>query len=533
MSKKVTKGYKGRKGVLKGMEKAWEAVAPTLGAVGLNALIEFPGLDPVESDDGKTVLMNLEFKDRHEQMGLQILRKGANRTSEEGGDGTATTSCVVTATVTEAIKAVGKDDSKVREIRERIESGFQEAIAELSKIKHDVHEDDIEQIAKISSLDPEVAKLISETIKIVGVNGEVRVERSSKIGYSKEVVKGAKFDKGFISHYFVTDVEKQECVLENPYIVVVDRKISTNEQVRSIMESISASGNPNVLFIADDVDSLALATLIQNNSTVTIVTPQGQKQGTYNIACVRNPYTASRARDFLMDIAALTGGTMISEQAGMRLDTATVDLCGTAEKVVVTQTHTTIIGGKGGPQLEERIKAIEKSIEETTSEYEKMMLEERLACLTGGIGIIRVGTYTDTEFNAKKLKFDNAINAAQSALQEGIVAGGGVALYHVSTKVKEPIFSEALKAPFNQMLENSGMLRRSWWQKLLGLYSSTEEPENGEIGYNFKTKGRTNMFDAGIIDSFKVTRLVLEAAKERAQSAISYGTVITIEDEDK
>lgn len=523
-NKEISQGHEARLKIKAGIDKACDAVRPTLGPVGMTAFIEFPGLDPIECDDGVTILKNLEFKDHYENVGLQMLRKAALRTSMEGGDGTATTTVLTQSLITEAFREVANDSSRIREVKERLDSGLSQTLAELSKLKREVTEDDIECIAAISSLDPEVAKLIAEIIKEIGVNGVVTVEKSSKHGYSSEIVKGARFDKGLISPFFINDHETQSTVLENPFIVLVDRKISTNQQILSLLNSIG-TGN-HILIIATDVDSVALGSLTLN-----------AQNGLATIACVQNPYQASRSRDFLFDMAALTGATVISEEMGMKLDEATAALCGRAEKVVVNRYTTTIIGGKPSDGLESRVKSIQGEIESTTSEYQKLMLEERLAQLTGGIGVIRVGAYTDTEFNAKKYKFENAINATQAALQEGIVAGGGTALAKISMKVSEPIFRKTLAAPLAQMAINAGMdsyeavSETREWRDYSGSINAMEEPDYEERGYNFKTKEFVNMFDAGIIDPFKVTRLALESATAITKSIIGMETAIVIEDE--
>jgi len=502
-----------------GIDKATKAVAPTLGAVGMTALIEWPGLDPIVADDGVTILKSLEFEDAHENMGLYMLRKAAIRTSTEGGDGTATTTVLTQALVQEAFKEIANDSSKTREVKERLQKGLEEALAALKEIKREVTEDDIEKIAAISSLDPEVARLIAEVIKDVGIDGVVTVERGAQLGYSKEVVKGARFDKGLISPFFINDHEHKQTVLEDAYIVLVDRKISTNEQILSLLNSIGTG--KDILFIATDVDSVALGTLAQN--AVNKVA---------DIACVRNPYTASPSRDFLFDMAALTGATVISEEMGMMLDKATVEVCGRAEKVIVTRDTTTIIGGKGDPT--ERIAAIQKEIEGTTSEYQKGMLEDRLAALTGGIGVIRVGAYTDPEFNAKKYKFENGINATQAALQEGIIIGGGAALAKISEGVLDPMFQKSLIAPIKQMAENAGLE----WYQVLEMVRGTETNEFGSevqtnIGFNFVSCEPVDMFDAGIIDPFKVTRLALESAVSIASMLVGMETAITVKKDEK
>lgn len=527
MSKEISFGNEGRFKVKKGIDKAFESVAPTLGAIGMASMIDFEGLDPLISDDGKTILLHLDFKDKYENAGLKMLRKAALRTSTEGGDGTATTTVLTHAFITEVFKEVAKDASKTQEIKKRLENGLKETIAELSEMKREVKEDDIERIATISSLDSEVAKLIATVIKEIGVNGVITVEKGSKIGYSHEVVKGARFDRGIIAPYFINDFEKEQCILENPYIALIDRKVSINEQINSLMNSVEKSGNRSILIIADDVDSIALATLIQNNKTVATVGQDGKrKQGTFDIACVKNPYNASRGKDFLFDLAALTGATVMSEEAGMKINEMTVTQCGKAQKVIVTKDTCTIIGGSSSEALNERIKGIETKIAETTSEYEKNMLEERLASLTGGIGVIRVGTYTDTDFQAKKLKFDNAINATQAALQEGIVIGGGAALAKVSCLMSDKIFARALIQPIKIMAINAGDENG---------HDAVQTVMNAdkEWGINFVTNKACNMFEAGIIDPFKVTRLALESAVSVATSLLVASSVIVNEVEDK
>lgn len=527
MSKEIKFSKEARMKIKAGIDKACDAVRPTLGAVGMSAVIEYPGLEPIDCDDGVTILKNLDFKDHYENIGLEKIRKAALRTSVEGGDGTATTTVLTQALVAEAFKQIENDSSKIREVRERLAKGLEQTINELSKIKREVKEEDIERIATISSLDPEVAKVIAEIIKEVGINGVITVEKGAQLGYSKEVVKGARFDKGLISPFFVNHQETTSCVLNNPYIVLVDRVISTNEQILPLLNSIGTG--KDILFIADNVQSVALGTLAYN-----------AQNKIANIACVSNPYSASRARDFLFDMAALTGGKVISEEMGMKLDEATVMLCGRAEKVIVTKDTTTIIGGRPSEALEDRIKSIEDQIAGTTSEYAKNILEERLAQLTGGIGVVRVGAYTDAEFNAKKYKFENAINATQAALQEGIITGGGTALAQVSRKITEPMFKNTLMAPIRQMTKNAGMFdKKKWWEfwkkpsvdkTVSNMLFTFDTLSPYDYGCDFRLKKQVNMFTAGIIDPFKVTRLALESATAIAMSLVSTEVAIVAEE---
>lgn len=505
--KEISFGAEARTKIKNGIDKAADAVAPTLGAVGMSALIDWEGLDPIVSDDGVTILKNLEFEDKYENMGLKMLRKAAIRTSNEGGDGTATTTVLTRALVAQAFREIASDSSKIQDVRERLIKGRDQVIELLSEYKKDISNDEIVQIAKISSLDDEVSELIATAIKEVGKSGVISVEKSAKIGYDMETVKGMKFESGYLSPHFITDKERELSVLESPAIVIVDRKVSMNEQIVGIMNSIAESGHRSVLWVADDVDSLALASLIVN-----------QQAGNFKVCCVKNPYTASRAQDFLHDLAALTGGTVISEGAGLKLPDAKSEHVGFAEKVVVSKTACTIIGGKGSPQLSERITALENKISETTSEYEKAMLEERLAALTTGVGVIRVGTYTDVDFMAKKLKFENAINATQAALAEGILPGGGVALYQVSRTIEDDIFKNALIAPIYQMIDNASVK---------DIVAGTVI--DAENGFDFRTKKFVNMFEAGIIDPFKVTRLAIESAVSVTLNLITTETAIVTE----
>lgn len=528
MIKDILTGHEARLKVKAGIDKACDAVRPTLGAVGMTAYIEYPGLDPIECDDGVTILKNIELEDKYENMGVQMLRKGALRTSNEGGDGTATTTVLTQALIHEAFKEIGTDSSRVRAVRERLDEGLAQTIEALGTMRKVVAEDDIEKIANISSLDAEVATVIADIIKEVGVNGIVTVEKGAQLGYTKEVVKGARFNKGLISPFFVNDHERVQTVLEDAYIVLVDRKISSNEQIIGLLNDIGTGAS--ILFIATDVDSVALGTLTHN-----------AVNGVANIACVQNPYSGNAARDFLFDMAALTGATVISEERGMKLSEAKKNLCGRADKVIVNKNHTTIIGGRPSDKTTEdritilahRIKSIENEIEATTSEYQRGLLEDRLAALTGGIGVVRVGAYTDSEFNAKKYKFENAINATQAALQEHILPGGGVALARV--EANDIIFTRALTAPLRQMAENAGMEPHDVVQQVRAeCVNEKGEVENTYIGCDFKTKDFVDMFEVGIIDPFKVTRLALESAVAITKSVISMETAITVKpDEEK
>lgn len=512
-NKEIAQGHDARTRIKRGIDKACDAVRPTLGPIGMTAMIEFRGLDPIECDDGVTILRNIELADAYEQMGVQKLRKAAVRTSTEGGDGTATTTVLTQALVDEAFKEIATNSSKIPEVRKRLQDGLKECMYQLGKMKREVKESDIERIATISSLDPEIAKHIADIIKEVGINGVVTVEKGAKLGYFREIVKGARFDKGLISPYFINSPDTGECILDDAYIVLVDRKVSLNEQIIPLLQAIGTG--KSILLIADDVDGVALGTLVAN-----------AMKGIAKIGVIRNPFSASAARDFLLDMAALTGGAVISEEMGMKLSEQNdAGVCGRAEKIIINRDTTTIIGGKSNDKLKDRIAAIEKELTETTSEFEKERLGDRLAALTGGIGVIRVGAYTDTEFNTKKYKFENAINATQAALQEGILPGGGSALARI--EIKDPIFSVALLAPIKQMATNAGM---DAFQVAHNVRFPNLSPDNAKgMGYDFKTQQFVDLYEKGVIDPFKVTRLALESAVSIAESLINVETSIVNE----
>jgi len=503
MAKEILKGREARERVKAGVDRAADAVAPTLGAVGMTALIEWPGLDPVTADDGITILRNLEFTDPYENMGLQLLKKGGMRSSAEGGDGTATTTVLTQALASAAFEEVGEDSYKIREVRERLDAGLVEALAYLDTLSVPVEDKDIERIAEVSSLDADVAKLVAEAVRTVGSTGAITVEKGAKLGYYLETVRGLRFEKGLISPYFINDHENTQTVLTDPYIILVDRTVSLNEQIIPLLSDIGIG--THILLVATDVQGMALASLAKN-----------AMQGIATIACVMNPYNASPARDFLFDLAALTGATVVSEEKGMRLEDMRKDVCGRAEKVTVTRDRTTIIGGKGNPG--ERVKELQTKLESTTSDFQKGELKDRLAALTGGIGVIRVGVYTDTEYNAKKYKFDNAISSTQAAMQEGVLPGGGVALMEVGNQHSDFMFSVAMLAPFNQMCENAGMEK----------CKNAVFADGKGYGIDFVLGETVHMMKAGIVDPHKVVRTALESAVAITKHLISFETAITV-----
>lgn len=513
--KEPTKGFEAREKIKKGIDKASEAVKPTLGAVGMSAIIDMGGdYSPIESDDGITVLKNLNFKDRYEQIGLLMIRKAANRTNEEGGDGTSTTVVLTQALAKEAFKEIGHSHEKIAEVSTRLEQGLKKAISCLTEHSREVTEDDIERVATISSLDPEIGKIIADAYKQIGKDGIISVENSPTIGYSSEVVKGTRFNKGFISPYFINDQEKYHTVLENPFVLIVDRRIAANSQIQNVMEYVIKSGNPNILIIADSVEGEALASLALNH----------QRQ-ICNVCCVTPPHALGLKKEWMKDIAILTGATVVSEEAGILLEHVDPGYLGIAEKVIVSKDTTTIVNGSGEKnKIDERVAMLKGLIENTSSEADKTVIRERLASLSGGIGVIRVGAITDTELRAKKYKIEDAVNATKAALEEGIVIGGGAVLAKIATSMDDIIFSRSLTAPLIQMAYNAGLESNE-------ILNSVKDAQI-DWGFNFKSGKMENLFETGVIDPVKVTRLALESAVSVVQS-LARGETVIVEQEEK
>lgn len=486
--KKILFGQEAREKVKRGIDIVADTVAPTLGVVGKSVLIDCGALDPIIADDGATVARFIELEDRYEQLGSRLIRKVSNKMHHKSGDGRSTSTVLARAFVNEAHKEIGDDSSKVRDVVERLHSGLAESLTRLSEMKREVTDEDIEKVATIASLDPEVGKIIAEAFLTVGRDGIVTVEDSTKIGLSLETVKGMRFNKGLVSGYLVNEPEKGRTVLEQPYILIADRRIATNSQIKNVIEGILATGHTNILIVAMDIEGEALATLILN-----------AQRSALHVACVQAPYKEQQRIDFLTDLAILTGATVVSEQAGMFLDKAGIEVLGRAEKVIVDKDETTIINGQSDPvKLEERITMLRGQLEEAT-EYDYKTIQERIAGLAGGIGVIRVGAFTETELKLKKDKIEDAINSTKLALEEGIVIGGGSALAKVADKMSDTMFKNALRAPIEQMARNSG-------------YEMEAGGDDIYHGYDFKAKEYCNLFERGIIDPFKVERIALETA---------------------
>ena len=493
MSKHILFGREGSKRVLRGINITADAVASTLGVIGKKALLDAGHLDPIVADDGAKILNMIDLEDRWEQMGNRLMRKIVNKMHHKAGSGRTTSAVLARAFSNEAYKAIKKGADQ-REVVERLEKGLAKTLEILSVMKREVKEDDIKRLAMTESLDEEVANIIAQAVKELGRHGVITVEESNKVELSLEVVKGMRIKKGLISEHFINDAEKNRCVLTSPYILIADRRIATNFQIKNILEAMVAQGKTDLLVIAMDIEGEALASFIINH-----------QRRAMNIACVQAPYKGQVQKDFLTDLAVLTGGKVVSEEAGMFLDKVGLEVLGTANQVIVSKDETIISGGKADETLlNDRICVI-KGVIEQSAEYDRKVAEERLAGLTSGVGVIKIGAFTVDELRLKRDKIEDAINSTQLALDEGVIAGGGSDLVRVAKLHTDPMFKKALLAPFLQMEKNAGMSK--WWNK------SVKELENNyDFGYDFKSKKLVNMFEKGIIDPYKVERIALETA---------------------
>lgn len=482
----------GRQGVLQGINKATDCVAPTLGAIGKKALLDAGHLDPIVADDGAKILNMIDFQDRWENMGNRLMRKIVNKMHHRAGSGRTTSAVLSRAFCNEAQKEI-KNGTNSRLISERLEKGLKKTLDILSQYKHDIDGNDVYKLALTESNDEEVAKIIAQAIQELGRNGVITVEESNKIELSLETVKGMRIKSGLVNERLINDSDKNRCVLDNPYILIADRRIATNFQIKTILEEMVQEGRTDLLIVAMDVEGEALASIIMNH-----------ERRAMNTACIQAPYKGDDQHDFLYDLAVLTGGDVISEQAGLFLDKASTDNLGQATSVIVDKEETIISGGQADEEkLEKRINVIKEKIK-NTSEHEKKVAEKRLAGLTSGVGVIKVGAFTSDELRLRVNKIEDAINSTRLSLDEGVIAGGGSDLLRVAYNHDDEMFKKALQAPFYQMVKNAGMEDDDIDIKKI--------IESNNLGYDFVSTDIVDMYKAGILDPFKVERIALETA---------------------
>ena len=526
MAKEIKFSENARHSLLKGVDKLADTVKTTLGPKGRNVVLEKSYGAPDITNDGVTIAKSIELENHFENMGAKLVSEAAQKTNDIAGDGTTTATVLTQAIVREGMKNVTAGANPVG-IRRGIEIATKAAVDELHKISHKVStKDEIAQVASVSSASTEVGNLIADAMEKVGHDGVITIEESKGIDTELSVVEGMQFDRGYLSQYMVTDNDKMEADLDNPYILITDKKISNIQDILPLLQEIVQQGK-SLLIIADDVTGEALPTLVLNKI-----------RGTFNVVAVKAPGFGDRRKAMLEDIAILTGGTVISSDLGLELKDTKIDQLGKAGKVTVTKDSTTIVEGAGSKKaIAERVDQIKKQIADTTSDFDREKLQERLAKLAGGVAVIKVGAATETELKERKYRIEDALNATRAAVEEGYVAGGGTALVDVMKSIQDTvkgdsedaetgvkIVMKALGAPVRQIAENAG--------KDGAVILDHLEHEDPEVGYNAATNKWENMVKAGIIDPTKVTRSALQNAASIAALLLTTEAVVADAPED-
>ena len=514
MAKTLKFGEDARRSMQIGVDKLADTVKVTLGPKGRNVVLDKKFGSPLITNDGVSIAREIELEDPYENMGAQLVKEVATKTNDVAGDGTTTATLLAQAIIREGLKNVTAGANPML-IRNGIRKAVEKAVEEIQGISKPVAgKEDIAKVASISAADDEIGKLIADAMEKVGNEGVITVEESKSMGTELDVVEGMQFDRGYVSPYMSTDTEKMEAILDNPYILITDKKISNIQEILPVLEQIVQSGK-KLLIIAEDVEGEAMATLVVN-----------KLRGTFTCVGVKAPGFGDRRKEMLQDIAILTGGRVISEDLGMDLKETTLDMLGQAESVKVTKDTTTIVNGKGSSQdIKDRINLIKTQIEDSTSEFDKEKLQERLAKLSGGVAVIKVGAATETELKERKLRIEDALNATKAAVEEGIVPGGGTAYVNVinevakltsdiaDTQVGINIIVRALEEPMRQIASNAGVEGSVIIEKIK--YS-----EAG-MGYDALHGEYKDMIKAGIVDPTKVTRSALQNAASVASTFLT------------
>ena len=526
-AKQIVTGEDSRQSILRGVNLLADAVKITLGPKGRNAVIEKKFGAPVITKDGVTVAKEIELKDSLENMGAQMVREVASKTSDVAGDGTTTATVLAQAIFREGVKTVAAGASPMA-LKRGIEKAVGVAVEEVKKLHKDVKGDMIAQVGTISANnDKQIGGIIAEAMKKVGKDGVITVEESKTMETQLEVVEGMQFDRGYLSPYFVTDPERMECVLEDARILIHEKKISSMKDLLPLLENIAKVGKP-LLVIAEEVEGEALATLVVN-----------KLRGTLQCCAVKAPGFGDRRKAMLEDIATLTGGKAITEDLGIKLENVKLEDLGSAKKIAIDKDNTTIVEGAGkASAIEGRVKQIRTQIEETTSDYDKEKLQERLAKLVGGVAVIKVGAATETELKEKKARVEDAMHATRAAVEEGIVPGGGVALLRCipaleKLKVDEDeaigvnIVKRALEEPLRQIAQNAGVEGAI-------VVGRIRESKDEHFGYNADTCEYGDLVKMGVIDPAKVTRLALQNAASVASLMLTTEALVAeIKEEEK
>lgn len=537
MSKIIKSGFQAKQAIKAGVDIAANVVKVTLGPTGKTVILDKGFGSPSVTDDGVTVAKDIELEDKFENVGASLISEVANKTNEAAGDGTTTATVLAQKMIEQGLEAVSINSSRANDIKKGMDKAVAFVVEELRNMKKDVKgKEEIQQVATIASLDAEVGKLIAEAMEEVGHDGVITVEEGQTIGLSKEVVKGMRFDKGFVSQYMMTNTERMEAVWEDPYILITDKKVSSVQDVLPLLEKVVQGGKKELVIIADDIDGEALTTFIVN-----------KLRGTFSVLAVKAPGFGDRRKEMLQDIAVLTGGTVISEELGFKLDKTEIEQLGRARKVIATKETTTIVDGQGDKSaIEARVAQIKNEYKESTSDFDKDKLQERMARLSGGVGVIKVGAFTETEMKAKKFKIEDALNATRAAVEEGIIAGGGAALARIAPRLDNfgtdlndaqragvKAVRNSLEAPLRQIAINSGV-------EVTGILHAIQTSQDSNTGFDFGSfteanwkDGIVDMLKAGIVDPVKVTRLALENAASIASTLVTAEAIVVDKPEPK
>ena len=520
MAKQIIFGEEARKALEIGVNKLADTVKVTLGPKGRNVVLDKKFGSPLITNDGVTIAKEIELEDAYENMGAQLVKEVATKTNDVAGDGTTTATLLAQAIIREGLKNVAAGANPMI-LKKGINKAVDAAVKSIADISQNVKgKEDIARVASISANDDEIGKLIADAMEKVTNDGVITVEESKTMGTNLEVVEGMQFDRGYVSSYMVTDTDKMEAVLDDPYILITDKKLTNIQEILPVLEQIGQQGKKMVI-IAEDVEGEALATLILN-----------KLRGTFMCVAVKAPGFGDRRKEMLRDIAILTGGEVITEELGLELKETTLSQLGRAGKVVVQKENTIIVDGAGDPAaIKNRIQSIKSQIEETTSDFDREKLQERLAKLSGGVAVIQVGAATETEMKEKKLRIEDALAATRAAVEEGIVAGGGTAFINVLPKVKElvktlsgdektgaRIIEKALEEPVRQIAINAGLEGSVIVDKVKGSKTG--------IGFDVLVEKYVNMLEAGIVDPAKVTRSALQNAASVASMVLTTESLV-------
>ena len=521
MAKQILYSEEARRKLKAGVDKVADAVKVTLGPKGRNVVLE-EGLGiPTITNDGVTIAKKIELQDQVENLGAEVIKEVSSRANDVAGDGTTTATVLAQSFITEGLKNVTAGANPLA-LRRGLEKASQRVVGALKELSRPVVKaEEMAQVAAISAEDEEIGKLIAEVMEEVGKDGVVTVEESQTFGIQKEIVKGLQFDRGYISPYMISNTERMEAVLEDPYILVTDKKITSLQEILPTLEAVAKTGKKDLVIVADDMEGDALATLVVN-----------KLRGIFNALAVKAPGFGDRKKEMLEDIAVVTGAQVVSEELGLKLDSISVEQLGSARRVVATKENTTIVEGKGEKEkIDSRVAQIRGLVKDTSSDFDKEKLQERLAKLSGGVAVMKVGAVTEVEQKARQHKTEDALNATKAAVEEGIVPGGGVALLRAAKSLQElqlqdqeeaiavSILKRALEEPIRQIAQNAG--------KDGSVVAAEVAKQEGNFGYNAAAdQYEEDMIAVGIVDPAKVVRVALESAVSAASTLLTTEAVI-------